>query len=446
MNKIVYLNPNTQIIPIKDKLFLALNPNIRNGLKLINEHQLKVLRNIDNETDVAEIAKKTGHTEEVIIKLIDIFNEIEISGYSQNFNAPPLPDKVENIDFWVHTTDACNFNCPYCYIDKTTGKNMSNETLNKFIKKIIEVVKQRKLSEVSLRFSGGEPFIRFHEIKKAILNLKEGLKVLDCKTNFGFLTNLTLLNKEIMDFIKQENLFTSISMDGYGEYHNNSRFFNNGKGSFDIIDKNINTLLENGHKRIIIMTVISDRNIDGLTEFAHYLAKKNIPFRFSIVTGEEINIEKLKQKLFEVYDIFELYIKSSTYAFARNHHLDDLRLLRPSHLPCSAGQNSGSLNTDGKIYFCQQELGNSNNSGSIFDQNDLIENIQSKQAWHTPLHQDCDNCQYRYVCSGGCPLFRINGKSPHCSLYKELLPRIYQLIGLERYYRLKKSPKPEMHK
>lgn len=444
MSNIVYLNPKALIIPVKKKLFLALNPNIKNGLKLINEHQLKVLRNIDNESNVADIAKNTGHTEEVIVKLIDIFNEIEISGYSQNFNIPPVPNKVENIDFWVHTTDACNFNCPYCYIDKATGKNMSTETLNKFIQKIIEVVKHRKLSEVSLRFSGGEPFIRFNEIKNAILNLKDGLKDLDCKTNLGFLTNLTLLNKEIIDFIKKEDLFTSISLDGYGEYHNKSRHFKNGKGSFDLIDKNINTLLENGHKRIIIMTVISNRNLDGLPEFAHYLAKKNIPFRFSIVTGEEINETKLKQKLFEVYTIFEQYIKNSTYAFARNHHLDDLRFLRPSQMACSAGNISGCLNTDGKIYFCQQELGNNNDSGSIYDQSDLIQNIQLKQDWHTPLHQDCDNCTYRYVCSGGCLLFRVNGKSPHCSLYKELLPRIYQLMGLERYYRFKNISKSQI--
>ena len=95
------------------------------------------------------------------------------------------------------------------------------------------------------------------------------------------------------------------------------------------------------------------------------------------------------------------------------------------------------MGTDGKIYFCQQGIGEGNDSGSVNDDKDLIEIIQTKEDWHKALHPDCENCSYRYVCSGGCPLYRIDGKSPHCELYKELLARIYQLIGLEIYYRLK---------
>lgn len=314
---------------------------------------------------------------------------------------------------------------------------MSEETADQFVRELIKTVKNRNLSGLSLRFSGGEPFIRFGQIKKCILSLKEGLAEQGCKTNIGFLTNLTLLNKGIIDFIRQENLYTSISLDGYGQYHDNSRFFSDNNGSFTLVDKNINYLLEHGHQRIIIMTVLSNRNLDGLPEYANYLAKKNIPFRLSVVTGEAIDKIKLREKLLEAYDIFEQYIKNSSYKFSRNHHLDDLRFFRPAFRPCSAGFLSGSLNTDGKIYFCQQELGQGTDSGSLYDDGDLIEKIQTKDNYHSPLHSDCDDCPWRYVCSGGCPIYRENGKSPHCELYKELLPRIYQLIGLERIIRIK---------
>ncbi|GET34972.1 hypothetical protein PbJCM13498_38350 [Prolixibacter bellariivorans] len=439
MNKTVFRNPRSQIIPVKENFYLALNPGVNNGIKILNEQQVAVLREMDGQTSIEEIVNATGYPTEVIVQLLDIFGEIELIGYSPDFTEPQLPTEARNIDFWVHTTDACNFNCPYCYIDKTKNKSIRDDVLEKFIQKIVTLVEKRNLAEISLRFSGGEPLLRFHQVKEAILKIKSELKSRDCKTNIGFLTNLTLLNQEIVSFIQQENLYTSISLDGFGVFHDKTRHFKNNRGSFHIVDKNINTLLEAGHSRIIIMTVISNRNLDGLPELAHYLAKKNIPFRFSIVTGEEIDQAKLKKKLFEVYDIFERYIKDSSYAFARNHHLDDLRFLSPSYRPCSAGFMSGGLYTDGKIYFCQQELGNGEDSGSVFDETDLIQNIQTKQHRHTQLHDDCESCSYRYVCSGGCPLYRINGKSPHCGLYKELLPRIYQLIGLERYYRLKQA-------
>lgn len=441
MNQLIFRNPRTQIIPVKDGFYMALNPSINHGLKILNEQQVAILKKLDGQTNITDIAKQTGYSADIIGKLQEIFSEIELTGYSPEFTTPQIPTEVKNIDFWVHTTDACNFNCPYCYIDKTKNNNIRSDVLETFIQKIVTLVEKRNLAEVSLRFSGGEPLLRFQQVKEAILKIKSELKIRNCKTNIGFLTNLTLLNPEILSFIQQEDLYTSISLDGFGAFHNKTRHFTNGRGSFDIVDKNINKLLDSGHTRIIIMTVISNRNLDGLPRLAHYLAEKNIPFRFSIVTGEEIDQTKLREKLFEVYDIFEQYINDSSYAFARNHHLDDLRFLSPSHRPCSAGFMSGGLYTDGKIYFCQQELGNGEDSGSVFDETDLIQNIQSKQQRHTPLHNDCESCAYRYVCSGGCPLYRINGKSPHCNLYKELLPRIYQLIGLERYNRLKRVEK-----
>jgi uncharacterized protein len=48
----------------------------------------------------------------------------------------------------------------------------------------------------------------------------------------------------------------------------------------------------------------------------------------------------------------------------------------------------------------------------------------------------CRTCAFRYRCSGGCPLetFRATGRwdvsSPHCNIYKTLLPAALRLEGL----------------
>ena len=439
MNKKIFKNPFAFVVPIEKNYHLAVNPCIRNGVKVINDQQLAILNNIRDGRKINDIAKATGHSSETIEKLAGIFNEIELCGDSPDFSQPKPPEQIKHIDFWVHTTDSCNFNCPYCYIDKSNGKSITGENMDLFIAKLKQQVKERDLAEVSIRFSGGEPLLKFRQVKEYVKKIKKNLAQTNCKLNIGFLTNLSLLNEEIYNFIKQEDLYTSVSLDGFGKYHDKTRFLASDKGSFEIVNKNINYLLESGHKRIIIMSVLSDSNLDGLPEFAHYLAEKKIPFRFSVVTGVPIDEVKLNQKLLEAYDVFEEYIRKEDYPFARNHHLDDLRFLKPSYRPCNAGFLSGGLYTDGNIYFCQQELGNGAVSGSVHDDKTLIENIRTQENRHTALNSDCDTCNFRFVCSGGCPLYRVEGKSPHCELYKEILPRIYQLVGLERIQRLKKK-------
>ncbi|MGM0532006.1 MAG: radical SAM protein [Bacteroidota bacterium] len=438
-NKKIFKNPVATVVPIADNYHLAVNPSIKNGLKVINDQQLAILNKIEDGKKLSDISAATSHPPEIIKKLVGIFSEIELCGYSPDFSKPTPPERIKHIDFWVHTTDSCNFNCPYCYIDKSNDKSISEESMDLFIAKLKQEVNERDLAEVSIRFSGGEPMLKFRQVKEYVKKIKKNLASTNCKLNIGFLTNLSLLNEDIYHFIKQEDLYTSVSLDGFGQYHDRTRFFPNNKGSFETVDKNINYLLESGHKRIIIMSVLSDHNLDGLPEFAHYLAEKNIPFRFSVVTGVPINKEKLKQKLLQAYDVFEEYILKADYPFTRNHHLDDLRFLKPSYRPCNAGFLSGGLYNEGSIYFCQQELGNGDISGSVHHDASLIESIQTQKHRHTSLNEDCHLCNFRFVCSGGCPLYRVDGKSSHCELYKEILPRIYQLIGLERLQQLKKK-------
>ena len=50
--------------------------------------------------------------------------------------------------------------------------------------------------------------------------------------------------------------------------------------------------------------------------------------------------------------------------------------------------------------------------------------------------EGCRDCQWRYWCTGGCPLqtFRATGrydlKSPNCSIYQAIFPEVLRLEGL----------------
>ncbi len=46
--------------------------------------------------------------------------------------------------------------------------------------------------------------------------------------------------------------------------------------------------------------------------------------------------------------------------------------------------------------------------------------------------EDCKKCRYRSVCTSGCPVYRVNGKDPQCSLYHRFIPMYYELQAQER--------------
>ena len=63
--------------------------------------------------------------------------------------------------------------------------------------------------------------------------------------HFGITTNGTLLNKERIDFLKNHNFSILLSIDGDKETQNFNRPQRNGEGSFDLVEKNIDYLLQN---------------------------------------------------------------------------------------------------------------------------------------------------------------------------------------------------------
>ncbi len=90
---------------------------------------------------------------------------------------------------------------------------------------------------------------------------------------------------------------------------------------------------------------------------------------------------------------------------------------------------------DGKLLSCQTTQNRV--IGSI-DDPDLIESMV-KGNFIRPLgltvegKNSCHNCQWKYVCCGGCPLLTFFQKgtyttnSPYCNVYKALIPEVLKV-------------------
>jgi uncharacterized protein len=92
---------------------------------------------------------------------------------------------------------------------------------------------------IYISFYGGEPLLNFKLIEKAV-NYVKNLKLQHNVVTFSMTTNGVLLDK-YMDFLVENEFNLLISLDG-DESNNSYRIFKNGKPSFMLIEKNLESL------------------------------------------------------------------------------------------------------------------------------------------------------------------------------------------------------------
>jgi len=64
--------------------------------------------------------------------------------------------KLRSFGVWLHMTNRCNLDCPYCYICKD-GARMTQGVAAQFVDKMEESVDVHQLKLLAIRFAGGEP-------------------------------------------------------------------------------------------------------------------------------------------------------------------------------------------------------------------------------------------------------------------------------------------------
>jgi uncharacterized protein len=117
--------------------------------------------------------------------------------------------------------------------------------------------------------------------------------------------------------------------------------------------------------------------------------------------------------------------------------LDLGQLISPHQHPCSAGRDYLVIDHKGHIAKCHMEL---NQPVTNVQHPDPLSVIRlSPVGLQNPAVQekeDCNTCEWRYGCAGGCPIVayratgRYQAKSPNCNIYKTIYPEAVRLEGL----------------
>ncbi len=134
---------------------------------------------------------------------------------------------------------------------------------------VIRFIKATGEKHGVIEFAGGEALIEFEFIKKFIARVREVIPEDEMYLRFIIQTNLSRLDAEKMQFIKENIIHIGISMDGYEEINDVKRGYCNGMGTYKDIVKSLQLLQDNGLPGGIVSVATRD-NRDKIIDIVEY--------------------------------------------------------------------------------------------------------------------------------------------------------------------------------
>ncbi|WP_461641112.1 radical SAM protein [Labilibaculum euxinus] len=335
----------------------------------------------------------------------------------------------------------CNLRCKYCFVGdkREENENMSLE----IAKKTLDSVSQMKNGDKKIVFHGSEPLMNFELIK----NVVEYGNELDKEIKYSVQTNGTLLKPEIIDFFVKNKVYVGMSLDGLKRSHNKTRPFIGGKGSFDRV---INNLAQLGEQQEItsFICVITKHNVSELNKIVELGKKMNThTIAFNSVLSSDPSIipdeSALTENLIKITDNYLYDLLNGNRTPILDHPKRYLSLIlntekfSNSCSQCATGSSNPlvAVDIDGTLYPCDHFWGEKKfaighiENMTIDEASTSIKNFRNDREFGEV--EDCLKCDWKRICSGGCPGGRIlSNKGQYCETTKDMLKYFIERIPL----------------
>jgi uncharacterized protein len=267
----------------------------------------------------------------------------------------------------------------------------------------------------NLTFFGGETLLNFPVLRETITYARERAAAVGKRVEFSLTTNATLLRPDIIEFLADENIGVTISIDGPRELQDKFRVFHNGTGSYDIVVPKIRALLQRHRSRPIGARVTLTAQVNDVQRIFRHLTE-DIGFHevgFAPVTsslGREWAMSEtgLDAMLAQFEALADEWLQ---HALAGRHHafsnitetLEEIHQGASKAYPCGAGFGLMGVSTDGDVSLCHRFAGSDEHKlGSVRDGIDREAQAEFLGRHHVDHKVDCASCWARPLCAGGC--------------------------------------------
>jgi uncharacterized protein len=422
--------------------FLYLVPS--GGIVALDGMTSEILQQLEqtplSSEDLIGRLSSDGYSSSEVEECIHELREVKAIRNAQKVYAKsePLPESFPLQTIVLNVTNQCNLSCQYCYEfgeDKVATpegkpKFMAWETAKSSVDYLFAESQGRK--SVHITFFGGETLMNFPLLKQVVAYARDRALELKVNIDFSLTTNATLLSPTIIEYLAENAIGVTVSMDGPKEMQDKFRVFSNGRGSYDIIKPKVQNLLAAHRTRPIAARVTMTSGAMDVKKIYQHL-KHELGFYevgFAPVTTSpdrlySINEPGMNSVLEQFSELADEYLE---FALRGEHHgfsnvsdtLSELHQGVNKSLPCGAGLGMVGVGPSGDIAPChrfvdsdQHVLGNVTTGIDKEKQSDFLTrgNIDTKY--------DCHECWARPLCAGGChhEAFVRYGDTGHANLH-----------------------------
>ena len=320
----------------------------------------------------------------------------------------------------------CNLDCEYCYYLKKTelypeikSFQMSEEILEEYIKQYID---SQPGPQIYFGWQGGEPTLRGLDFFTKAVELQNKYLPEGWQLQNSLQTNAVLIDDHWAKFLSDNNFLVGVSLDGPAELHNKYRKDKKGKGSHQKVMAGIEKLKEY-QVEYNILAVVNEATAKKSKEVYQFFKDLEVNFiQFIPIVERDADGKLISRSVGPVeygqflIKVFNQWLKNDIGDIFVQIFEESLRAwLEMEPNLCIFSKTCGSaavMEHNGDLYSCDHFVLSEYKLGNIRDDK-IIDLMNSKQqlqfgnAKREKLLEQCRNCDYLFVCNGGCPKNRI---------------------------------------
>ena len=349
-----------------DKKYIIFNPESL-SLFSVTENVGKILESYESRPE--NLSENTGDSEIDIAKLLDSFDD------KVNCDKCRSWAEKDTKALCLIISQDCNLQCGYCFADHGTfgqeKKLMSIETAKGSIEKLLD-----KNNNNFILFYGGEPFLNFPLMNDVVeYGSRNGLNI-----KYTTITNGTIMNNTIKEFIYKKFFALQISLDGPKDINDLQRY-----GSLESVhDRALETLgqLRSRAYPLSIKCIITKKSINKLNTIVEYLSSLGV----SSIAFAEVSLIPKDSEFYISDSEYKDCITELSHILSRNLDqlasgnkapiigaiFDILRSLTTKTRKvnyCSAGREYVAITADGDVYPCHGFVGMDEfKMGNVYDE------------------------------------------------------------------------------
>lgn len=349
---------------------------------------------------------------------------------------------LEYFKLIINPTLSCNLRCWYCYETLQKNSTVNDKTLESILRLIKKKVESHQLKQMHIAFFGGEPLLKFNKVIWPILEFTQKL----CNENrkkmvISFTTNGVLLTRKIVEKLYSANVscFFQIPIDGNREFHNKTKKYINGKGSYDTVLDNIMYGLSKG----FVFNIRCNYTTENLHSFnepiSEFIEAAAICMDYGLLTFDFQKVWQIDEAIEMKKTLGELEDMISLSNVKKNNLNESLF----EH--CYAdNENSVVVNYNGDVYNCTaRDFKPEEREGFLNEEGIIVYNEKHYRRMEARFsNQNCLSCKIFPICNicsqkklemqyKNIPCFRMATEDVKEKL---LLARIQILSGGETLY------------